>query len=179
MDHVAEALDALPVAFRTPITTAIVRTFAERLAAVWQAQRDARRAMDLTDPFCEGHPWALQKWADLLGVPRRAKWDAHTWRIVLLAAVQAQRSNGTREDVLAVVRALTPAGAAEPEIHATPLTVWVHAPGITDPAVQEALRELLLAAIPDVADLVLDFAGEDVIKFDTLSLGFDGPGKFS
>ena len=58
------------------------------------------------------------------------------------------------------------------------MSVWVHAPGITDPVVQEALRLLLLAAIPDVADLTLSFVGEPVLKFDTAGLGFDG-GLFS
>ncbi len=39
-------------------------------------------------------------------------------------------------------------------------------------------RELLYAAIPDVADLVLDFSGEDALKFGAEGLGFD-KGKFS
>lgn len=178
IDHVAAAVARLPVAFRTPLILAIVRAFAARTQVIWDMQRVILRALDLSDPFCEDHPWALERWGALLGVPRRKVWTTAVWRIVLLAAVAAQRSCGTRDDVLAVVRALTPAGAAQPTVTASPLTVWVHAPGIVDPIVQEALRELLYAAIPDVADLVLDFSGEDALKFDAEDLGFD-KGKFS
>jgi hypothetical protein len=178
IDHVQDATDALPMALRTPLTLAIVQVFAARWQAVWDAQRVMLRALDLTDSFCEDHPWALRAWGDVLRVIWRTAWSAAVYRRVLLAAVIARRSTGSREDVLAVVQALTPTGAAPPQVSAAPLTVWVHAPGITDAVVQEALRPLLLAAIPDVADLELSFADEQALQFDTEGLGFDG-GEFS
>jgi hypothetical protein len=178
IDHVQDAIDTLPVAFRTPLILAIVRTFAARWQVVWDAQRTVLDALDLTSTAGETYPFALVPWGVALGQPRRATWTAAVWRKVLLAARVARGSSGSREQILAVVQALTPTGAAAPSVQASPLTVFVHAPGITDPIVQAALRPLLLAAIPDVAELSLSFADEQVLKFDTAGLGFDG-GEFA
>lgn len=178
VDHVAAAVDSLPVAFRTPLTLAIVKAFAARLQVIWDAQRTVLDALDLTSDTGETYPFALVPWGVLLGQPRRATWSPAVWRRVLLAARIARGSSGSRAEILAVVQALTPTGAAAPTVQASPLTVFVHAPGITDPVLQAALRPLLLAAIPDVADLELSFAGEDALKFDSPGLGFDG-GLFS
>lgn len=173
IDHVQAAIDSLPIALRTPLILAIVRVFAARWQGIWDVQRTILRAFDLTDPASEQWPPALLAWGDALGVQWRKAWPASTYRRVLLGARVARGSTGSREEILEVVRALTPTGAAQPTVQAAPLTVWVHAPGITDPDVQEALRVLLLLAVPDVADLALDFAGEDVLKFDTIGLGLD------
>lgn len=173
VDHVADAVASLPVAFRTPLTLAIIKTFAARYQALWDAQREVLTALDLTSSKGETYPFALAPWGAILGQPRRATWTPEIWRRVLLAAVVARASTGSRGDVLKVAQALTPVGAAQPTVWSGPLTVWVHAPGITDPIVQTALRALLLQAIPDVADLELYFDGEDVLKFDTAGLGFD------
>lgn len=178
IDHVQGAVDSLPMALRTPLTLAIVTAFATRWQALWDAQRTMLRALDLTSTECEAYDWALQAWADVLRVILRKAWTPAVRRRVLLATVIARRSTGTREDILAVVQALTPTGAAQTTVGASPLTVFVHAPGITDEAEQEALRVLLLAAIPDVADLSLSFADEQALQFDTEGLGFDG-GEFS
>ena len=173
VDHVADAVASLPVAFRTPLILAIVKTFAARFQVLWDAQRQVLTALDLTSATGETYPFALAPWGAILGQPRRATWTPAIWRKVLLAAVIARASSGSRGDVLRVVQALTPTGAAQPTVWSGPLTVWVHAPGITDPIVQIALRSLLLLAIPDVADLEIYFDGEDALKFDTAGLGFD------
>jgi len=173
IDHVQAAIDALPIALRTPLILAIVRVFAARWQAIWDVQGAILGAFDLTDPASEAWPPALRVWGDALGVQWRKAWPASTYRRVLLGARLARGSTGSREEILAVASALTPTGAPPPTVQAAPLTVWVHAPGITDPDEQEALRALLLLAIPDVADLALDFAGEDVLKFDTPGAGLD------
>lgn len=178
IDHAAEALDDLPAALRTPLIRAIVRAFAERVQALWDARGQILAAMDLTDPG-RVRPFSLLAWGSILGVAWRKAWSAEQYRTVLLAAVVARRSDASREAVLAVVQALTPKGAPPPSVQASPLTVWVSAPGITDPAMQEALPALLFSAIPDVADLGLYFPGsENVLMFDTALHGFDG-GKFA
>lgn len=174
VDHVADAVDSLPVALRTPVILAIVKAFAARYQVVWDAQRTVLGALDLTSDTGEDYPFALVPWGVALGQPRRATWTPAVWRRVLLAARVARGSSGSRAEILAVVQALTPTGAAAPSVQSSPLSVNVHAPGITDPVVQAALEPLLLAAIPDVADLVLSFAGEDALKFDTAGQGFDG-----
>lgn len=177
IDHAAEALADLPAALRTPLISAIVRAFAARLQAVWDARGELLAAMDLADAS-RVRPFALLAWGSILGVAWRSAWTAEQYRQILLAAVAARRSDASREAVLAVVSALTPKGAPAPSVQASPLTVWVSAPGITDPAAQGALPALLMQAIPDVADLGVYFPGEDVLKFDTIALGFDG-GKFA
>ena len=178
IDHVQAAIDALPIALRTPLTLAIVRVFAARWQGIWNLQRAILNSFDLTDPASEAWPPALRAWGDALGVQWRKAWPASTYRRVLLGARIARGSTGSRAEILAVVQALTPLGAAQPSVQTAPLTVWVHAPGITDPEVQEALRVLLLLTIPDVADLGLSFAGENALRFDTVGLGLD-QGLFS
>jgi len=160
------------------LTLAIVRAFAARWQGIWDVQREILGALDLTDPASEAWRPGLLAWGAALGVQWRKIWPASTYRLVLLGARVARGSTGSREEILEVVRALTPPGAPQPSVWASPLTVWVHAPGITDPDVQEALRVLLLRAIPDVADLDLIFGSEDVLKFDTIGLGLD-QGKFA
>lgn len=177
VDHVAEALGDLPAALRTPLISAIIRAFAERAQAVWDVRGQILAAMDLTDPG-KVRPFSLLAWGSILGIGWRQAWSAEQYRSILLAAVIARRSDASREAVLAVVQSLTPKGAAPPSVQASPLTVWVYAPGIEDVQIVQALPALLLAAIPDVADLGLYFADENVLKFDTPLQGFDG-GKFA
>jgi hypothetical protein len=177
-DHVTEALDRLPAHVRDDtFVSAIVQVFAERYQVIADARFEAVRALDLSSATIESYPWALNLWATLLATPIRAAWTGAQARRALLAAVVARRSCGTREDVVAVARALLPPGELQDvTVDSGPVHVSVVIPGMdTDSVMQEVARVMLLRAIPDVAELSITFADTNLLlKYDTPFQGFDG-----